>query len=134
MASLERKQSELEEEVARGNNVDAKQKEIKRIRIKLWQHNRQVEREWYKKSRLRWLSYRDRNSRFFHLVASNRRRANSMTKLKIGDKIFSDIESLKDGVKRHFESKYNPRLRPLKVSRVEWDLRTLDSGASSKLE
>ncbi|KAL7175699.1 hypothetical protein ACSBR2_029314 [Camellia fascicularis] len=46
------------------------------VRCQVWQLNRNKERLWHQKSRMLWARNRDKNTRFFHIMASKRQRKN----------------------------------------------------------
>jgi hypothetical protein len=54
--------------------------------------NHREEILWWQWSRIMWLAEGDRNTRFFHLRASRRRRRNRITKLKRADGEFTEDE------------------------------------------
>jgi hypothetical protein len=59
--------------------------------------NHREEILWRQRSRITWLTARDRNTCFFHLRASRRRRRNRITKLKRADGGFTqDEQELKE--------------------------------------
>ncbi|KAK9015789.1 hypothetical protein V6N11_006883 [Hibiscus sabdariffa] len=77
------------------------------LRDKLWKELRKEELSWLQKSRLRWFSDGDRNTRFFHITASNRRRVNSLNGICHNGVLISNQELLKAYVKDFFSKAYN---------------------------
>ncbi|KAK8628221.1 hypothetical protein V6N13_063931 [Hibiscus sabdariffa] len=66
----------LEQKLIDGNADLTTVTVLKENRAKLWALIRREEQEWIQKSRLNWAVEGDRNTKFFHLVASARRRSN----------------------------------------------------------
>ena len=57
--------------------------------------NHREEIMWQQRSRIRWLAEGDKNTRFFHLRASQRRKKNSIKRLKMPDGQFTvDIQEM----------------------------------------
>ncbi|KAK3199335.1 hypothetical protein Dsin_022750 [Dipteronia sinensis] len=87
-----------------------------------WLHSEEV--QWRQKSHLKWLLEGDRNTHFFHCVASSRRRMNF-----IGDIIFDGVQlsdplEVRKGVLNHFRNQYRkglgtrPRIRDFPMNRI----------------
>ncbi|OMO92976.1 reverse transcriptase [Corchorus capsularis] len=76
-------------------------------KAELWKLYRLVERSWQQKARMQWLRDGDKNSKFFHLVASNRARRNHIEKIEINGKTFVHPEEVKEGISSFFEKFYN---------------------------
>ncbi|XVE59554.1 hypothetical protein DITRI_Ditri05aG0055300 [Diplodiscus trichospermus] len=57
-------------------------------KTELWVAHREKERAWLQKSRLRWFNEGDKNSKYFHLVASSRRRANLISQLTVNSIVY----------------------------------------------
>ncbi|XP_038996102.1 uncharacterized protein LOC120120551 [Hibiscus syriacus] len=83
-AMLEKEISALEEEIQSGSVEAGVFHKWKELRSQLWAEYRKEELTWLQKSRLRWFAEGDRNTWFFQLTASARRRANSISVLKRG--------------------------------------------------
>jgi len=56
----------------------------------MWQQRSRV--MWQQRSRVMWLTAGDKNTKFFHLRASQRKRRNKITKLKKADGQFTEVE------------------------------------------
>ncbi|EOY12746.1 Uncharacterized protein TCM_031281 [Theobroma cacao] len=52
------------------------------LKSKLWHLYKRDEQSWLQKSRLQWTKLGDRNTKFFHITASNRRRKNSIHQIQ----------------------------------------------------
>ncbi|KAL4325562.1 hypothetical protein GQ457_11G020250 [Hibiscus cannabinus] len=76
-------------------------------RAELCQVLRKEECAWIQKSRVKWFQERDRNTKFFHMVASHRRRVNLLNKIQINGIVLSDPCLIKVGVYDFFYKAYN---------------------------
>nr|CCA66235.1 hypothetical protein [Beta vulgaris subsp. vulgaris] len=87
----------------------------KKAQVDLWSWMKTKESYWSQQSRIKWLKQGDRNTKFFHVVASIRKHRNSITSIEVnGDKI-SEPEKIKLEAMKYFrkafkEESYN---RPL---------------------
>lgn len=87
------------------SNTDwAEIKEIQRQIEKLW---KQEEVLWGQRSRLKWLQWGDRNSRFFHATTIQRRERNKVVKLKNSDGEWVEgLDNMLSSVQGHFQEVY----------------------------
>lgn len=67
-------------------------------RAELWRLYRVQEREWHQKSRTKWVVEGDKNTRYFHIIASARRRGNFMGKIGVGGNNYENPEEIKKGL------------------------------------
>ena len=98
-------------------------KERKAYRGEVAEMDLRIEMDWRQRSRQLCLAAGDANTRFFHQLASGRRRMNCIRRLKIGDHVFSEQPSIGQALADHFRLFY--RQSPL--GRWRW----LASGATS---
>jgi hypothetical protein len=68
--------------------------EERKITDRIVELNHREEIMWKQCSRVTWLTEGDRNTRFFHLRASQRRRRNKISKLKMADGSFTEDETV----------------------------------------
>ncbi|OMO63429.1 hypothetical protein COLO4_32459 [Corchorus olitorius] len=80
----------LEEEWAADLSNGRLRKEIILKKEELWKSYKVEERSWHQKSRFQWLHEGDRNSKFYHLVAADRYRSNSLECIDVGDSVLTD--------------------------------------------
>ncbi|KAF3793964.1 putative ribonuclease H protein [Nymphaea thermarum] len=62
---------------------------------------------WKEKSRVKWLSDGDKNTRFFQTIANNRSRRNRIAELEVAGQTFSSINNVLEAASSHFESFFN---------------------------
>ena len=73
----------------------------------MWSLYKADERLWMQKSRVKWLQEGDKNTKFFHLMASTRRRMNSIENVSIDGMVYEKPEDISEAIASHFESHFN---------------------------
>ncbi|GMJ14120.1 hypothetical protein HRI_005081200 [Hibiscus trionum] len=106
-ADIAKEIDSIEAQLQQGITNPGSYESLRKLRSQLWAAYRKEESEWLQKSRLRWFSEGDRNTRFFHLTATERRRVNQIKFLKRGGEEISDPLVVKKMVKYHFSNSYN---------------------------
>ncbi|KAK3189706.1 hypothetical protein Dsin_029267 [Dipteronia sinensis] len=112
-----------EQAVSQGWTVDLRRERINAM-AEFWKVLRMEEQEWRQKSRIKWLVEGDRNSRFFHCIATGRRRTNSITDISFGGVSKSDPSDVKEEVANYFEMLYRnvpwkrPTIRNLPLKKI----------------
>ena len=76
------------------------------LRTKLWQAYKYLEAIMRQKSWVQWLKLGDVNTKFFHLVTSNRRRKNSITRLSVDGRILTELVEIKSAIYQHFKYQF----------------------------
>ena len=97
---------ELEKLQSDPSRTGPSHREIK-ITDKIVELSHREEIMWQQRSIITWLTARDRNTRFFHLLASQRRRKNSITKLKRPDrKMIEELQEMGDLISTFYKELY----------------------------
>ncbi|OMO50707.1 hypothetical protein CCACVL1_30311 [Corchorus capsularis] len=123
-------------EVSRRDNVndeELRNEIIVKLKSELWKLYRVEELEWQQKSRLRWNKEGDRNTRFFHLMASSRNRTNAIKSLIHEGLLIEEPEEIKEVVADYFEGHYNKKLA-LKVSDMDGDFKRISDQMNDWLQ
>lgn len=79
----------------------------KEARSLMWKLSRDKERLWLQKSRMLWARNRDKNTRFFHIMASRRQRKNMIDSVCLEGVTFEDPIQIKQAVVRHFKHQFS---------------------------
>lgn len=61
---------------------------------------------WRKKSKIRWLSERNNNTKLFHTQALMRKKRNKLSSIKIGDRIVKKVKEITSQARKHFKCNY----------------------------
>ncbi|GMI73906.1 hypothetical protein like AT1G43760 [Hibiscus trionum] len=94
---------------------------------------RTEERAWAQKSRSKWILEGDQNTGYFHYVASNRRRANSILALTNNGVVITKPSEIRDGVFSYFSEAYNT-CTALEVNELDLGFKQLSQGQRDDLE
>ncbi|XP_028058200.1 uncharacterized protein LOC114262057 [Camellia sinensis] len=104
---------------AKGKNLlEHEVKKIKEVRRLVWELNKK-EWLWNQKSRLTWIANKDKNTRFFHILASSRQRKNLLDSVKENGVIYDQPDVMKQAVVRYFSQ----------LLSEDWKIRPKLSGA-----
>jgi hypothetical protein len=68
--------------------------------------NHREEIMWQQRSRIQWLSACDKNTKFFHMRASQRRKKNKITKLRLNGQIATDEQEMKNMTTTFYKQLY----------------------------
>lgn len=90
-------------------DVEIKQK-IK-VRNEMWRLSRMMEWAWLQKSRLDWNMKGDRNTRFFHVMATSRQNRNALNSIAVGDRVIEEPILVKEEVWSHFRKQFSEEWR-----------------------
>lgn len=77
--------------------------ERKEIQSELWNWLRRRESYWAQNSRARWLKEGDKNTKFFHTLATMRKRKNSIESIPVGNTISDDPLIIKEEAVKFFQ-------------------------------
>ncbi|XP_050232922.1 uncharacterized protein LOC126681423 [Mercurialis annua] len=73
----------------------------------LWTAERRLESIWIQKSRLKWSTEGDRNTKFFHSVASKHYRNNHISSIQVDENVVSEPSDIRSFIIDFFKSLYS---------------------------
>lgn len=79
----------------------------KALTAQLWMWLKRREKYWFQMSRVKSLMEKDKNTKYFHLMASIRRSKNIIGSLIIGDRCVKSPRSIKKEIVRFFKNLYS---------------------------
>ena len=103
------------------------------LRSDLWKAYRAEEVMWRQKSRVAWLKEGDRNTSFFHLVATARRRSNCLGFLTHNGQVVRGPQEVKNMVFEHFQDLYQQAEGCL-LSMENYNFRSISQAMACGLE
>ncbi|KAL4347436.1 hypothetical protein GQ457_17G003840 [Hibiscus cannabinus] len=130
---LENKCSEIEDKIAFGSQEQSLRANLNENRRRLWEAVRREEREWIQKSRLKWAVAGDRNTKFFQLAASARRRSNFIGSIKVGKVTYDKPVQVKQAIEMHFRKIFNSS-NTIPIKMFDCDFNKIDLNAATVLE
>lgn len=68
----------------------------------IWKLRKRKEWIWVQKSRLDWVLKGDRNTKFFHIMATKRHNRNSITSIEVNGVEVEEPSEVKQAVCQHF--------------------------------
>lgn len=130
---LEEELQELHEEWHQNENSEEIRRLIIEKRDELWQAYRVQEREWHRKSQVRWVVDGDRNTHYFYIVASPGRRGNFIRRIGVGSTIYEKPEEIKKGVADYFRGFYEQQ-GVMSLKDIRCDFKQLSEHSKQLLE
>jgi len=103
------------------------------IAFKLRNFNRMQESVWKQKLKVQWCKLGDKNTRFFHLVATIRHKRNQILSVEVDGKMLSNPADIKIVVFNFFRNLYSHYDRP-RPSRYHLEFQMLQPSSSAFLE
>ncbi|XVF39325.1 hypothetical protein PTKIN_Ptkin01aG0025400 [Pterospermum kingtungense] len=104
ITKLEEEIEVIESSFGSGRPWEEVRRELFSKRAELWNLYRMEERAWFQKSRIKWLREKDRNTKFFHMAATMRRRLNAIDHLEVNGALCSDPRVVKQVIVAYFEA------------------------------
>ncbi|KAA3460547.1 reverse transcriptase [Gossypium australe] len=101
ISTLENKINKIIDSTSRDNSV----RMLKEYRRRLNFLYEKIERYWAQRSRVQWLKYGDRNTKFFHAKATGRFKKNSIEKIKDGNGVWiKDSKDICEAARNYFSN------------------------------
>ncbi|GMI95938.1 hypothetical protein HRI_003263100 [Hibiscus trionum] len=131
--NTEKKIHDLENSMLQGSPSSSIWAEIIRSRNDLWNLYRIEESIWHQNSRAKWVQHGDKNSKYFHLCASARKRTNSIRCLEINGENTTDPAKIKCHVRDFFKEAFGEK-HSLPVEDLNLNFARLSDMQNSLLE
>lgn len=85
-----------------------------KAKAEFWKLSRVSESMWRQKSRLNWMKFGDKNTRYFQTIANNRFRRNLVGSIEVNGRLLEDPGEIKLAAAEYFENNFKEkgRVRP----------------------
>ncbi|XP_028085234.1 uncharacterized protein LOC114286280 [Camellia sinensis] len=87
--------------------TDAERSTLRELKGEAWNLSKMVEWLWLQKSRANWLLKGDRNTKFFHVMASTRRNRNALCSIEVNGALTEDPKEIRTEVFNHFQRQFS---------------------------
>ncbi|XP_028094700.1 uncharacterized protein LOC114294749 [Camellia sinensis] len=71
----------------------------------VWKLRKIMERIWLQKSRLNWNLKGDKNTKFFHIIATNKQNTNAIDSMSVNGELVKELLEVKEAVYDHFRGR-----------------------------
>ncbi|XP_048493325.1 uncharacterized protein LOC125493843 [Beta vulgaris subsp. vulgaris] len=129
-ANIKRLENSIADLDELNNQRDLDEEELdkrKQAQCDLWKWMKRKELYWAQNSRITWLREGDRNTKFFHAVATNKRRKNTIASIDVDGQSVNDPSQIKNEARKFFkkifreEYECRPTLEKLDFNRLTKD-------------
>lgn len=86
--------------------TEAEKSRLREVKGEAWNLSKMVEWLWLQKSRANWSLKGDRNTKFFHVMASTRRNRNALCSIEVNGALKEDPEEIRFEVLNHFQRQF----------------------------
>lgn len=132
LEEIELELHKLDIQAEEGNSSASEVALRKTLKEELWKLNRAIESMWLQKSRINWQLLGDKNTKFFHSMASARQRKNLINSLSVEGIICEDPGQIKLAVFSHFQNLYEETMVVRRSIGEKWG-GSIDSDLSNQL-
>ncbi|KAA3469327.1 reverse transcriptase [Gossypium australe] len=117
---------------SQGSNYEGNK--LKAMRLKLGNLLNKEEKYWAQRSRVNWLKERDRNTQFFHVRATNRKKKNNIARLKdINGYWRENTTDICKAIREYFQLLFKSNLNPNNVLNLDYIERCISGEVNDRL-